>query len=61
MTVAAGVQSALLGDTSALSAYAAQLIDIRDVYRQRVRMYYAEERRWPDAPFWSERRMGADD
>lgn len=52
MAVAEALRAARSGDMAALPAYAAQCGEIRRVYRQRVRMHYAEEHRWPDAPFW---------
>jgi len=55
MAVAGAVAAALAGDTAPLAAYAAQLAGIRAIYRDRVRQHYAEERRWPDAPFWRQR------
>ena len=56
MAAAEAVRTALDGDPAGLAAYAAQLTDIRRTYRARVQMYYAQERRWPDEPFWQERR-----
>jgi 2-polyprenyl-6-methoxyphenol hydroxylase-like FAD-dependent oxidoreductase len=56
MEVARAVDAALRGEAARLDAYAARLREIRRIYRQRVRAHYAEEQRWPDAPFWRERR-----
>jgi flavin-dependent dehydrogenase len=53
MAVAAGVGAALAGDQAPLAAYAAQLGQIRAIYRSQVELHYAEERRWPSTPFWS--------
>lgn len=49
------VDAALRGDTRQLRAYSERLAEIRRIYRSRVRAHYAEERRWPDTPFWRDR------
>jgi flavin-dependent dehydrogenase len=55
MEVAKAVHAAMRGDTAPVTTYAARLLEIRRIYRQRVAALYAEERRWPDAPFWRAR------
>ncbi|HEX6376130.1 MAG TPA: tryptophan 7-halogenase [Allosphingosinicella sp.] len=50
--------AALAGDAAALPAYAARLDAIWTAYREHCRLYYGEERRWPDAPFWARRLSG---
>jgi flavin-dependent dehydrogenase len=63
---AQGIFSALWGGMVAakavldgeLTVYATQLADIRRTYRARVQMHYAQEQRWQDEPFWTERRRG---
>lgn len=59
MTVAHAIPAALRGNDTRLEAYAAALIEIRRLYRARLRAHYASERRWPDAPFWRERAPAA--
>ena len=56
MAAAKAVLTTRGGDPAGLVAYAAQLADIRGSYRARVRMHYAQERRWPAAAFWQEHR-----
>jgi len=51
MAAAKAVLRALDGDPDGLTAYAAQQADIRRTYRARVRMHYAQERRWEEE-FW---------
>jgi flavin-dependent dehydrogenase len=58
MAAADATHAALRGDRAAVSAYAAQCMDVRTIYRRRVQAHYAEERRWPEADFW---RTGARD
>ncbi len=55
MTVAQAIPAALRGDAAGLRAYAATLTEIRRIYRARSQAHYADERRWPEAPFWRER------
>lgn len=40
------------GDAAAPAAYAARCAEIRRAYRQQAQAAYAQERRWPEAPFW---------
>ena len=56
MAAAKAVLAALDGDGDDLTAYAIQLANIRDTYRARVQMHYAQEQRWHDAPFWKSKR-----
>lgn len=41
-----------------LDTYAAEIEAVWAAYRQHYHAYYAEERRWPDAPFWKRRSSG---
>jgi flavin-dependent dehydrogenase len=45
----------LAGEASATSAYTARIGQIWAAYRHHRALYYAQERRWPDAPFWARR------
>lgn len=49
----------LAGDESAAPAYALRLNAIWTAYEHHRRLYYGEERRWSDAPFWSRRTTSA--
>lgn len=40
------------GDATAIEAYQARIDEIYAAYRAQRRAILAEERRWPDAPFW---------
>jgi flavin-dependent dehydrogenase len=59
MTVAQAIPAALRGDEAPLQAYAAALLEIRRIYRHRLRAHYAAETRWPEAQFWAERMPAA--
>ena len=59
MTVAHAIPAALGGNDVQLQAYAATLVEIRRLYRMRLRAHYAGEQRWPEAPFWRERALAA--
>jgi flavin-dependent dehydrogenase len=52
---AAAVQAYLTGDGDALSGYAGQVLESFVHYLWMWRAYYAEECRWPGAPFWRRR------
>lgn len=52
---AEAVDAALAGDRSPVRAYGARLETVRAAYLQHHRAYYAEERRWPERPFWARR------
>jgi flavin-dependent dehydrogenase len=45
----------LAGEAWATSAYTARIGQIWAAYRHHRALYYAQERRWPDAPFWARR------
>lgn len=45
----------LAGVDSAMPAYISRLDEIWKAYEQHRRLYYGEERRWPDSPFWARR------
>lgn len=45
----------LAGDESAAPTYALRLHTIWKTYEHHRRLFYGEERRWPDAPFWMRR------
>jgi len=46
----------LAGDDAAAPAYESRLDEIWRAYEHHRRLFYSEERRWPDAPFWARRR-----
>ncbi|WP_437720282.1 FAD-dependent monooxygenase [Sorangium sp. So ce861] len=52
--VARAIPAAMRGDLGPLRAYAARLLEMRRLYRQRLSAHYADEQRWPEAPFWRE-------
>jgi len=43
------------GETAAIDEYTETVRGIFDAYRRHRALYYAEERRWPEAPFWRRR------
>jgi 2-polyprenyl-6-methoxyphenol hydroxylase-like FAD-dependent oxidoreductase len=45
------------GDPTALPDYAARTVAAYERYLALWRAYYAEERRWPEAPFWRRRQI----
>jgi flavin-dependent dehydrogenase len=45
----------LAGDEAPAPAYASRLDEIGIAYEHHRRHFYGQERRWPDAPFWSRR------
>ena len=47
--------AALEDDTGPAAAYAASMERIYSDYRTRLRGIYAQEQRWPQAPFWARR------
>ncbi|MGZ9935777.1 FAD-dependent monooxygenase [Streptomyces sp. NC-S4] len=49
------VDRCLAGDTGALASYASFLNGVADAYHHHHAQSYAEERRWPDHPFWRRR------
>jgi flavin-dependent dehydrogenase len=53
MSAADAVASALEGDTASMFAYATQIAEARQIYRNRVRAHYAQENRWRGSDFWS--------
>ena len=58
MRCSVAVRALLAGLTGALSDYAERLARSYARYLWAWQAYYAEETRWPDAPFWR-RRQGA--
>ena len=46
----------LAGDKAAVPGYASRLNEIWAAYEHHRRLYYGQERRWPEAPFWARRR-----
>ena len=48
--------SRLAGDEGGVTAYAARLDEIWAAYEVHRMIYYGQERRWPDSPFWARRR-----
>lgn len=55
LRAASAVLAHLDGDVDMLTRYAAQLFEAYARYLLLWRSSYAEERRWPDAPFWRRR------
>ena len=49
----------LRGETAAIADYRRQLADIARAYRDHLRLYYREESRWADAPFWQRRQAAS--
>jgi flavin-dependent dehydrogenase len=49
------VDALVRGDAAAGDAYARQIDDLYNAYRQNRALYYAGETRWPEQPFWSRR------
>nr|WP_298118441.1 tryptophan 7-halogenase [uncultured Pseudomonas sp.] len=49
----------LRGETTAIADYRRQLADIARAYRDHLRLYYREESRWADAPFWQRRQAAS--
>lgn len=47
--------SQLSRDETSTPAYAARLEKIWTAYEHHRRLFYGEERRWPDSPFWARR------
>jgi len=56
MKAAAAVQAQIGGDPTALPVYAERVARAYAAYLAMRRAYYAEERRWPSAPFWERRK-----
>jgi flavin-dependent dehydrogenase len=52
---AAALAATIQGDTAALPSYAARLRTGYAKYLWLRHAYYADERRWPNAPFWTRR------
>lgn len=52
---ARAVGARLAGDDSAVAAYKLRLDEIWAAYEHHRRVYYGQERRWPNAPFWTRR------
>jgi flavin-dependent dehydrogenase len=57
---AAAILAHLAGDAHAFRRYAIQIVESYAQYLWMWRAYYAEERRWPDAPFWRRRHRFAE-
>jgi flavin-dependent dehydrogenase len=55
---AEAIAATLAGDDGAFSAYTDHLLASYARYLVLRHAYYAEERRWPDAPFWARRHAG---
>ncbi|MGA9581782.1 MAG: tryptophan 7-halogenase, partial [Allosphingosinicella sp.] len=56
LTGGRAIAARLAGEESAVPAYASRLDEIWMAYERHRRLYYREERRWPDSPFWARRR-----
>ncbi len=52
------VDAALTGDRSLAHGYGERLESVRAGYLRHHRVFYAEEARWPERPFWARRRGG---
>lgn len=55
---AEAADAALAGDRSPVHAYGERLESVRAAYLRHHHAYYAQERRWPERPFWARRRAG---
>jgi flavin-dependent dehydrogenase len=55
LAAAEAADSHLRGDVEALSRYRDTIAGIAAAYRQHLALFYAEEQRWPEAPFWKRR------
>ena len=55
LAAAEAADSHLRGDIAALPRYRETIAGIAAAYRQHLALFYAEEQRWPDAPFWKRR------
>lgn len=55
---AEAADAALAGDRAPARAYGKRLESVRAAYLRHHRAYYAQERRWPERPFWVRRRAG---
>lgn len=51
------VDDALAGDANALAEYEHGMNAIFDTFRHHRAVFYAQERRWPDSPFWQRRHL----
>jgi flavin-dependent dehydrogenase len=49
------VHARLSGDDSPMAEYERRAADVYRIYLRRRDLYYADERRWPDSPFWHRR------
>ncbi|MFJ8042037.1 FAD-dependent oxidoreductase [Kitasatospora sp. NPDC096147] len=58
-TAGHALASHLDGDRTALTAYQENLDALRAAYRRNRHAVYAQERRWPDRPFWQRRHTSA--
>lgn len=56
---AGAVVDSLNGDATAFARYAGTITESYARYLKMWRAYYAEERRWPEAPFWKRRQGDA--
>ena len=59
MSAAKAVAATLAGDDTAWAAYGERLRSGYARYLWARHAYYADERRWPQSPFWARRRAGA--
>ncbi|MDQ2686410.1 MAG: tryptophan 7-halogenase [Armatimonadota bacterium] len=53
------LNAALNGDANALPHYAAGMDAIFNAYQHHRAVYYAQEQRWPNSPFWQRRHPSA--
>jgi hypothetical protein len=57
--MAEAADMSLAGDDDARHRYHQMMNSIERAYRGRLDFCYANETRWPSAPFWERRRMGS--
>ena len=55
LTGGRAMASQLAGNVGAVPDYGSRLDEIWSAYALHRRVYYGQERRWPDAPFWARR------
>jgi flavin-dependent dehydrogenase len=55
LAAAEATDAHLRGDAGALPRYRETIANIAAAYRQHLALVYADEQRWPEAPFWKRR------
>ena len=56
LAAAVAAEAHLEGDADAMPGHARALAGIQAAYERHLGLYYAQEDRWPDRPFWQRRR-----